>query len=51
MPQMMPLNWMMLFLYFLLIFYLFNINLYFNNNIKKKDIPSKKYKFKLNWKW
>nr|YP_010238876.1 ATP synthase F0 subunit 8 [Anoplophora horsfieldi]QTE20925.1 ATP synthase F0 subunit 8 [Anoplophora horsfieldi]QTV20877.1 ATP synthase F0 subunit 8 [Anoplophora horsfieldi] len=51
MPQMAPLNWLMLFMFFLFIFFTFNIlNFYsFNYNIKF----SKKMKSILNynWKW
>nr|ALO76593.1 ATP synthase F0 subunit 8 [Coccidula rufa] len=50
MPQMMPLNWMMLFLYFIMLFMILNILLYFNF----QPIPNmKNLKFKkiINWKW
>nr|YP_009229168.1 ATP synthase F0 subunit 8 [Anoplophora chinensis]ALS54020.1 ATP synthase F0 subunit 8 [Anoplophora chinensis]UNB14369.1 ATP synthase F0 subunit 8 [Anoplophora chinensis] len=51
MPQMAPLNWLILYLYFLMIFFIFNIiNFYsFNYNIKfsKKSKSSLIY----NWKW
>uniref|UniRef100_A0AAU7LK40 ATP synthase F0 subunit 8 n=1 Tax=Thalassa montezumae TaxID=3129753 RepID=A0AAU7LK40_9CUCU len=50
MPQMMPLNWMMLMIYFTLIFILFSIFFYFNF----KNFSSKlenNYKIKINWKW
>nr|YP_010329814.1 ATP synthase F0 subunit 8 [Tanaorhinus viridiluteata]UNP54564.1 ATP synthase F0 subunit 8 [Tanaorhinus viridiluteata] len=54
MPQMMPINWMMSFLLFIMIFILFNmmnyyISLNFNNkNFNKKDNLKLK---NLNWKW
>nr|QJF72850.1 ATP synthase F0 subunit 8 [Nephus includens] len=51
MPQMMPLNWLTLFLYFIAIFMLFNIILFFNFNINKDTSFKKFYKNKLNWKW
>nr|VDB82609.1 ATP synthase F0 subunit 8 [Eurytides dolicaon] len=53
MPQMMPINWIMSFIMFIMIFIMFNImnyyiflsknknNLIFNKNIKKN----------FNWKW
>nr|APX40853.1 ATP synthase F0 subunit 8 [Longitarsus curtus] len=51
MPQMMPLNWLTLMFYFIMIFFLFN-NLNFYNffyNPNKKNIS--KIKIFLNWKW
>nr|APX39355.1 ATP synthase F0 subunit 8 [Psylliodes thlaspis]APX39865.1 ATP synthase F0 subunit 8 [Psylliodes cupreus]WNU00262.1 ATP synthase subunit 8 [Psylliodes crambicola] len=51
MPQMMPLNWISLMLFFTLIFYFFNnLNFFsFLYNKKKTDFKLKSYK--LNWKW
>nr|AND96422.1 ATP synthase F0 subunit 8 [Onthophagus vulpes] len=51
MPQMAPINWLTLFIYFSLIFMLFNtLNFYlFNYNIK--TFSFKKKKNNLNWKW
>nr|YP_010718946.1 ATP synthase F0 subunit 8 [Nematus trochanteratus]YP_010718959.1 ATP synthase F0 subunit 8 [Nematus hequensis]WDQ45592.1 ATP synthase F0 subunit 8 [Nematus trochanteratus]WDQ45605.1 ATP synthase F0 subunit 8 [Nematus hequensis] len=52
MPQMFPINWLILYMYFLIIFLLFIINIYFfsNLNIKKnKKILLKMNK--LDWKW
>nr|UUK33547.1 ATP synthase F0 subunit 8 [Metopiellus sp.]UUK33560.1 ATP synthase F0 subunit 8 [Metopiellus sp.]UUK33573.1 ATP synthase F0 subunit 8 [Metopiellus sp.] len=48
--QMMPMNWLFLFIYFLLIYMMFYINMYFNflfnpNILNKKFLLSKK------WKW
>nr|UFZ13935.1 ATP synthase F0 subunit 8 [Puri aleca] len=52
MPQMSPLNWLMLFLFFSMIFFIFNMMNYF---ITIYSTPSnKKTNFKsnsLNWKW
>nr|AML25909.1 ATP synthase F0 subunit 8 [Staphylinidae sp. BMNH 1274216] len=52
MPQMAPLNWLTLFIYFTMIFLLFNSLNYFSfmyaNNLKIKI--TKKIN-KLNWKW
>nr|APX40047.1 ATP synthase F0 subunit 8 [Psylliodes cupreatus] len=51
MPQMMPLNWISLMLFFTLIFYCFNtLNFFlFLYNKKKNNLNFKS--FKLNWKW
>nr|YP_009185973.1 ATP synthase F0 subunit 8 [Sepedophilus bipunctatus]ALO70931.1 ATP synthase F0 subunit 8 [Sepedophilus bipunctatus] len=52
MPQMAPMNWLMLLLLFSLIFMTFNsINYFmFMYNYKKKLIKNKIY-MKMNWKW
>nr|YP_009250314.1 ATP synthase F0 subunit 8 [Periplaneta lateralis]AMW91069.1 ATP synthase F0 subunit 8 [Periplaneta lateralis]AVN67789.1 ATP synthase F0 subunit 8 [Periplaneta lateralis]UEV86525.1 ATP synthase F0 subunit 8 [Periplaneta lateralis] len=52
MPQMMPLSWLMLFLFFSIMFMLFNSMNYFsyipiNLSMEKKMINSKM----MNWKW
>nr|QHI41717.1 ATP synthase F0 subunit 8 [Eudemis lucina] len=53
MPQMMPINWLMSFFFFICIFILFNImnyyifNLKLNNNKTNKKIFHKNF----NWKW
>nr|YP_009995405.1 ATP synthase F0 subunit 8 [Ochthebius lividipennis]QNP09821.1 ATP synthase F0 subunit 8 [Ochthebius lividipennis] len=52
MPQMAPMNWLMLFIMFTLIFILFNSMNYFSfkyNNSDKKIMT--KNMIKLNWKW
>nr|QJX65649.1 ATP synthase F0 subunit 8 [Amorophaga japonica] len=54
MPQMMPMNWIMLILFFMIIFYLFNIMNYYNFKIINKSImKNNKNFFKTNliWKW
>nr|AYW52281.1 ATP synthase F0 subunit 8 [Galerucinae sp. 7 ACP-2013] len=51
MPQMMPLNWLTLMIFFILIFYLFNNINYFNFLMKSKSFNFKKKKLKYNWKW
>nr|APX40905.1 ATP synthase F0 subunit 8 [Plateumaris sericea] len=51
MPQMSPLNWMMLFIYFLLIFMIFNIMNYYKTKMFNKKINIIKYPMKINWKW
>nr|YP_010883375.1 ATP synthase F0 subunit 8 [Prophantis octoguttalis]WIK99891.1 ATP synthase F0 subunit 8 [Prophantis octoguttalis] len=52
MPQMMPINWMMSFIFFICIFIIFNIMNYYIYNIKnnKNNIFLKKNK-NLLWKW
>nr|WDE75804.1 ATP synthase F0 subunit 8 [Parnassius imperator] len=53
MPQMMPINWLLSFFFFIMIFILFNIMNYyiFNiNNFKKLSYHNKKFK-NMNWKW
>nr|QWB85886.1 ATP synthase F0 subunit 8 [Sachalinobia koltzei] len=51
MPQMAPLNWLTLFLFFSMIFFMYNSLNYFmfNYNSNKKSIFKKKILF--NWKW
>nr|UDU84751.1 ATP synthase F0 subunit 8 [Archips podanus] len=53
MPQMMPINWMFSFFFFICVFILFNImnyyifNLKLNNKNSNKKFPLKNF----NWKW
>nr|YP_009484277.1 ATP synthase F0 subunit 8 [Paratoxodera polyacantha]AVQ55073.1 ATP synthase F0 subunit 8 [Paratoxodera polyacantha] len=52
MPQMMPLNWLMLFLLFTMLFLLVNMFTYYIIQIKSAFKSSQKTIFKtLNWKW
>nr|YP_010615466.1 ATP synthase F0 subunit 8 [Dodona dipoea]WAT94136.1 ATP synthase F0 subunit 8 [Dodona dipoea] len=53
MPQMMPINWILSFLFFIIIFILFNIMNYyiFNYNFFKKINNFKKINKNMNWKW
>nr|AML26759.1 ATP synthase F0 subunit 8 [Scarabaeidae sp. BMNH 1274750] len=51
MPQMAPLNWLMLFIFFCSIFMIFNIMNYFMFNYKIKTTLTKKTKNLINWKW
>nr|YP_010852811.1 ATP synthase F0 subunit 8 [Graphium cloanthus]WGL40230.1 ATP synthase F0 subunit 8 [Graphium cloanthus] len=54
MPQMMPINWIMMFIYFILTFILFNIMNYYIFYPKNKNnlFPlTKILKKNLNWKW
>nr|ARH54898.1 ATP synthase F0 subunit 8 [Bruchidius cisti] len=51
MPQMAPLNWLSLMIFFIMIFFIFNImNFYsFSYPVKKNNFEKKITKF--NWKW
>nr|YP_010944512.1 ATP synthase F0 subunit 8 [Chilocorus rubidus]WMB96370.1 ATP synthase F0 subunit 8 [Chilocorus rubidus] len=51
MPQMMPLNWLMLFFYFISILLIVKILFYYNYSMKINN-PTLKFKnFTQNWKW
>nr|UFX34260.1 ATP synthase F0 subunit 8 [Kozhantshikovia vernalis] len=52
MPQMMPINWLMLMLTFIIMILLLNIMNYFifNNNFKLMN-KIKKSSYNFNWKW
>nr|UHA56232.1 ATP synthase F0 subunit 8 [Sphingomorpha chlorea] len=54
MPQMMPINWLMSFFFFIMIFIIFNIMNYYiyNYNFKNNKISSSfTNKKNLTWKW
>nr|YP_007316847.2 ATP synthase F0 subunit 8 [Cydia pomonella]AGC22879.1 ATP synthase FO subunit 8 [Cydia pomonella] len=53
MPQMMPINWMISFFFFIWVFILFNIMNYYIFNLKMNNMKNnKKISLKtLNWKW
>nr|AVN68056.1 ATP synthase F0 subunit 8 [Polyzosteria viridissima] len=52
MPQMMPLSWLSLFMFFSIIFMLFNSFNYFSHIPIKSMIESKKINIKVSsWKW
>nr|ALO76199.1 ATP synthase F0 subunit 8 [Trox sp. TRO01] len=51
MPQMAPMNWLMLFIMFTMIFLLFNSINFFSFTYQPKSIQLKKSMSKLNWKW
>nr|AML26277.1 ATP synthase F0 subunit 8 [Nitidulidae sp. BMNH 1274330] len=51
MPQMAPLNWLTLFIYFIIIFFLFNMLNYFSFIYKIKKTHIKTNKISFNWKW
>nr|YP_010586436.1 ATP synthase F0 subunit 8 [Oxyethira ecornuta]UZZ44237.1 ATP synthase F0 subunit 8 [Oxyethira ecornuta] len=51
MPQMMPMNWIFLFFYFFCLVIIFNINMFFSNNLTPS---SKNFSLKnnpQNWLW
>nr|YP_009350562.1 ATP synthase F0 subunit 8 [Macrotermes vitrialatus]AQP27388.1 ATP synthase F0 subunit 8 [Macrotermes vitrialatus] len=52
MPQMMPMEWMMLYMTFLATFLMFNIMNYFNQPPNKQESSkSAMHPNKMNWKW
>nr|APX40554.1 ATP synthase F0 subunit 8 [Longitarsus cerinthes] len=51
MPQMMPLNWLTLMLFFIMIFYFFNNLNFYNFFYPPKMKKLTKTKISLNWKW
>nr|AND96503.1 ATP synthase F0 subunit 8 [Milichus apicalis] len=51
MPQMAPINWLMLLIYFSIIFMMFNVMNYYAFNYNIKSFTFKKKKMSLNWKW
>nr|AYW52159.1 ATP synthase F0 subunit 8 [Lamiinae sp. 4 ACP-2013] len=51
MPQMAPLNWLTLFIFFISIFFIFNIMNFYMFNYSPKEQKSKKSLITFNWKW
>nr|YP_009691877.1 ATP synthase F0 subunit 8 [Nortia carinicollis]QEG58670.1 ATP synthase F0 subunit 8 [Nortia carinicollis] len=51
MPQMAPLNWLTLFFFFILIFFMFNILNFYSFSYYQAQVNKKKNKFIFNWKW
>nr|UAM91011.1 ATP synthase F0 subunit 8 [Hymenopus coronatus] len=52
MPQMMPLNWFLLFSFFSIMLILFNVMNYYMSYNKSNSIPTTKVIIKtLTWKW
>nr|AXS65382.1 ATP synthase F0 subunit 8 [Cucujoidea sp. 3 KM-2017] len=51
MPQMAPLNWLILFIYFLLIFFMVNSMVYFIFKYTPKIKTFNKKNIKYHWKW
>nr|QWB85758.1 ATP synthase F0 subunit 8 [Clytobius davidis] len=51
MPQMAPLNWLTLFLFFTFMFLTFNMMNFFSFSYQPKMSKEVKKSIKLNWKW
>nr|WOR80774.1 ATP synthase F0 subunit 8 [Pygoluciola sp.] len=51
MPQMAPLSWLNLFIFFIMIFMLFNTMNYFSFMYKNLNLNKKKIKKIILWKW
>nr|AML25786.1 ATP synthase F0 subunit 8 [Histeridae sp. BMNH 1274329] len=51
MPQMAPMNWAMLMIYFIMIFISYNLLNYFIFEYSVKTFMFKKSKSSVNWKW
>nr|ARH55220.1 ATP synthase F0 subunit 8 [Thanatophilus sinuatus] len=51
MPQMAPMNWLTLFIMFVIIFLMFNSINYFSFKYPNKTFKINKNTFKFNWKW
>nr|YP_010729227.1 ATP synthase F0 subunit 8 [Luciola kagiana]WEB57923.1 ATP synthase F0 subunit 8 [Luciola kagiana] len=51
MPQMAPLSWLNLFMFFIMIFMMFNMMNYFSFTYKSKELNKKKMTKLYTWKW
>nr|UKE80191.1 ATP synthase F0 subunit 8 [Tegrodera latecincta] len=51
MPQMAPLNWLNLLIFFVMIFMLSNSLNFYSFMYKSKEKEQQKNKIKMNWKW
>nr|AXS65713.1 ATP synthase F0 subunit 8 [Cerambycidae sp. 7 KM-2017] len=51
MPQMAPLNWLILFMFFIMVFLMFNIVNFYSFTIIPEKKKFKKTSISLNWKW
>nr|YP_010988591.1 ATP synthase F0 subunit 8 [Pteroptyx malaccae]WOR80735.1 ATP synthase F0 subunit 8 [Pteroptyx malaccae] len=51
MPQMAPLSWLNLFIFFIIIFMLFNVMNYFSLIYKNNNIKKENKKTIITWKW
>nr|AXS66477.1 ATP synthase F0 subunit 8 [Cucujoidea sp. 29 KM-2017] len=51
MPQMSPLSWLSLFMYFIMIFFMINVLLYFSFLYPIKTTELKTNQLKFSWKW
>nr|AML26382.1 ATP synthase F0 subunit 8 [Staphylinidae sp. BMNH 1274633] len=51
MPQMAPMSWLNLFIYFIIIFFIFNSLNYFCFLYQPKTLTFSSKSHKINWKW
>nr|QIV24591.1 ATP synthase F0 subunit 8 [Bifidoprionus rufus] len=51
MPQMAPLNWLILMIFFVATFFIFNILNFFSFKYLVKKSSGSKVKHSINWKW
>nr|AXS65463.1 ATP synthase F0 subunit 8 [Cucujoidea sp. 39 KM-2017] len=51
MPQMAPLSWLTLYMFFTMIFFMFNIMNYYSFMYSTKSFQMNKKKMTYNWKW
>nr|AXS66223.1 ATP synthase F0 subunit 8 [Tenebrionoidea sp. 4 KM-2017] len=51
MPQMAPMSWSLLMIYFILIFMIFNLTIYFSFYLEPKKLSSDNKIIQKNWKW
>nr|WCL18774.1 ATP synthase F0 subunit 8 [Phthiridium sp. A GC-2023a] len=51
MPQMFPMNWLLIYIIFIIIFLLYLIKIYFSFFQKMPNYTMKMFKYKINWKW
>nr|YP_010538749.1 ATP synthase F0 subunit 8 [Pristolycus diversecostatus]UYE92360.1 ATP synthase F0 subunit 8 [Pristolycus diversecostatus] len=51
MPQMAPLSWLNLFMFFIMVFMMFNMMNYFSLMYKNKSLNQQKTKKTFLWKW
>nr|AXS65663.1 ATP synthase F0 subunit 8 [Cucujoidea sp. 41 KM-2017] len=51
MPQMAPMNWVILFVYFIMVFMMVNVMVYFSFLYQPKQAQQNKSPLKINWKW
>nr|YP_009627347.1 ATP synthase F0 subunit 8 [Aristobia reticulator]QCC70797.1 ATP synthase subunit 8 [Aristobia reticulator] len=51
MPQMAPISWLILYLFFFMIFIIFNIINYYSLNYNIKSSKNTKSSLNYNWKW
>nr|AYR05151.1 ATP synthase F0 subunit 8 [Macratriinae sp. 2 ACP-2013] len=51
MPQMAPLNWLTLMIFFIILFLMFNVQNFYSFNYKNEKTSTKQKKIIFNWKW